>query len=643
MPTPKARERYSLVVTRSWLVLSMCVLSWTLTAALTLTRAGELSSAERGCILAAGACIAVALILCRWPQTLWLTVAAMLLLGATALVPSGSLVWTYPQTYLGYVGFICTMLLPKRAGLVVALCVPLAVWLIWQGDPANVVPEAFTVANGWILVLRMLGAQLLLWWSWWWLTSFAIRLDVQVDTLRNTQLSVAAREERSRIWRASADRVHATMLNSIAALLEARSVDPALLHELAEDGRHAIGQPPDRAPARPHVSRLAPVNAGIVLMTAALGGALIAGWLYTAFVPFPSVWLWIAAMALALASAVPATVIVIRHRTLRWWVGCLLVLAPAAMPWMLSLSTPTCTSIGAISAAASMAGFAIVCIGLWARYLPIIIGLIIWTPGALIIGRATPAECAIAPTVIVLNVATFLPLVAIISLVGIRRHRRSLQRLEDAEVTSALAEARAATIAVIDREFSDSVTRAADALDAVADRGNLRPQDITELQCLQARMRAAVHVDVGSAHGFVRDAYDLVVRLADEGIPVTAGLLTGSDDPRPLPSEVLDLLAAVARSAGDGPLRLQTIDTGAGDFLSLICPRSSLEGLDIGTQAEWTIGDVQVAIQDAEPATDGRAMAVVTVERSHVQPNVHASRSPASAVSAPAASSPAGS
>lgn len=615
MPTAQARETHSLTVTRAWLVLSMCVLSWTLTAGLTLTRPEQISPAERLCILAAGALIGAALVLARVRGTLWLTVIAMLLLAATAIVPSGSLVWTYPQTYLGYVGFICSMLLPKRVGLVTAWCVPLIVWLIWQTDPANVVPEAFTVADGWVLVLRMLGAQILLWWSWWWLRGLATRVDTQIDELRSSQVSAAAREERAYLWRTSADRVHATLLNSIAALLEVRSVDAPLLRRLAQEGRDAIGQPPSLVTSAPSGARLTPVNAGVVLITAALGGALFAGWLYTAFVPFSSAWQGLLAVTLAVASASAAIVIVLRHRAHRWWVGCLLVLAPGALPWVLTLAPTTCDAIGPVAAAASMAGFAIVCIGLWTRWVSLALGLLIWVPGALAIGRATPVECSIAPTVIVLNVATFLPLVAIIALVGISRHRRAIGRLQQAEIAADVAEARAATLEALDGEMSQSVRRTADELDAIADRGAMDTDDVVRLQCLAARMRAAVHVDVGAAHGFVRDAYDLVIALADQGIPVTTGLLTGTEDDRPLPREVVALLTRAAQAAPVGPLRLQTVDAGAFDFLSLACPIDACRAAGLPLSEERRFGYVVVSAHQADAEPSGQAMAIITAER----------------------------
>lgn len=615
MPTLKARESYSLLITRSWVILAMSCLSWLLTLAVTLPEWAQLSPAERACISAAGVLIAIAVACARWQNSLWLTAMAMVLLAATALVPSGTLVWTYPQIYLGYVGFICSLMLPRRVGLTTAIAVPLIVWGIWQTGPINVVPEAFTVGDGWLLVARMLGAQLLLWGSWWWLQGQAERVDAQVEVLRRQEMATTVARERSEIWRQSAARVHGSVLNSIDAVTGPGPIDPATLRTLARKGRDSLTPSPEPPAIQPTPPRVDPVNAGIVLITAALGGSLITGWLYTAFIPFPQPLVWALALALALLGAAAALALVLRRRSIPWPRGLVLVIAPAAFPWLLAGSTYSCDAIGAVSAAASMSGFAIVCIGMWSRFIPMVVGLLVWVPGAIQLTQSTPLECAFAPTVIVLNVATFLPLVTIISLVGIRRQRRSMARLEATEVQAQLARARSETIAMIDSELSCTLREAADRFDDIADRGVVETADVVALQCLNARLRAAVQINLGTAHGFVRDAYGLIVTLTTEGVPITTGMLTGTSDERAIPTGIMTLLADAARAAHGGDVRLQTISAGDADFLSLTCPESACRAIGLAPGQSRVIDDVTLEVHEAEPTTSDQPMVVLTVER----------------------------
>lgn len=616
MPLFQRREARSLLATRSWVALTMASLSWLLTALVTLPRWRDLSSAEHVCIVIALVLIVLSIVLVRRPWSLWLTTLAMFSLGLTALVPSGTLVWTYPQTYFGYVGFLCSMLLPRRAGLVTCVAIPIGVWLIWQSDPGNVVPEAFSVADGWLLLVRMLGAQLLLWWSWWWLRGQADQLDRQWDSLRESQVIAQAEQERSTLWRDTAQRIHATMLNSINALLEARAFDPEQLRQLAAQGRAALMQPSIEPRRTPELNeRVEPVNAGIVLITSALGGAFIGGSLYILFVPFPSLGIAAAAVACTLLACWAGLVIVVRRQRVPWPLATALVLVAASVPWLLASFPQGCDAIGAVSAAAAITGFAIVCIGLWSGAVPFVVGLIPWAIGAVLITRSTPAECSIAPTVIVLNVATFLPLVAIISIVGIRSARRSLHRLEQVEIDTSLAQTRAAALRRIDEEMSASVREAADLLDAIARRGAMSEEDEITLRCLAARMRASIQIDVDMASGFASDVYALIVQLAKERIPVEIGVLASSADDRPIPAPVRDLMLAAGRAGAGSRMRLQCLSTQAQDFLSFTVPAAATQAIGLRPGDERSVDGALLSVQEAEPEVEGSQVAVITVER----------------------------
>ena len=613
MPLSQRPEFASLRGTRTWVILAMTTLSWLLTSVLTASRWSQLSGAEHLCLIASGALIISAIVLVRFRWALWLPMVAMLVLGATALVPAGTFVWTYPQTYLGYVGFILSMLLPRRAGLVTSILIPIGVWVIWIVHPQNIVPEAFTVGNGFVLVVRMLGAQLLLWWTWWWLNDLAIRVDDQWRDMQQALLADVVLQERSQAWRTAAQRIHATSLNSISALLASRAFDPSLLRGLAQEAREAIEVPATDSVIVRRTAPVLPVNAAIVLITAALGGALVGGSFYAVFVPMPHLWGQGVLIALTFVGCATAMVVVVRKRRIRALYATGLAAIPALVPWVMASQSFDCGDIGAVSAAASIAGFAVVCITLWSSPVPFIVDVALWTVGAILVTRAAPVECVLAPTVIVLNVATFLPLIAVVLIVGTRTHRRSLGRIADADVSAEVSHARAHARAEIDREMGASVAEAADVFDALADAQTVDRIDEVTLRCLAARMRAAVQVDLARAVGFDRGAYDLVTALARDQVVVDVGVLSASDDPRPLPAQVAQALARIARAARGNPVRLQCLSAPGMDFLSMTVPAAAVHAVGLAAGDEREIADCLVGVQEAEGGETPTV--VVTVER----------------------------
>jgi len=610
-------ESRALDATRSWVILTVISLSWTLTFIVTFPRWEQLSTFERACILVALALFATAIVLARRRWTLWCAVMGMVLLASTALVPSGSLVWTYPQIYLGYVGFLLSMLLPSRTGLVTATAIPFIAWAVLATSPPNVVPEGFSVAGGVVLVLRMLTAQWLLWWAWNRLRDVAAAVDAQRWDLRQQILRATASQEESRHWRETASRVHATMLNSVSAVLESDDVDPTRVRVLAAQGRAAIERLPNPPLPRfaPSTLRL-PVNAGSVIISSALAGALIGGSLYIFFIPYPSSWLAALAVMTSTVGCALAVIVVVRWQRVPQQVASVLVLIPAAVPWVFSLWPHPCGDIGPVSAAASLAGFAIVCLGLWSGPTPFILGLVTWLLGALRITQVTPAECTTAPTVIILNVATFLPVVAVIVLVGSRKHRASIEAIEELNMQAEAEGVRARAQARVDEEFSHLVHRSADVLDSVSRAGQVSTEDRSELMGLASRMRAAVTIDIASAGGFSRSLYEIVMRLTERGVPVDVGAASDSGDPSMIPDAWVDRVLNRVTGCADGTARIQCMGSTGWDFLSVSFQAREAasvaeESLEESTYAQTTTWNVVI---NDEPESNRRV--IVTIERS---------------------------
>lgn len=614
------RHMTSLLVTRSWAMLSICVLSWSLTMVVIGPQWQVLSGYEQAFVIAAGVLILAGLVLASRRWSLWLLVVAMIALGSTALVPSGALVWTYPATYFGYVGFFLTLLLPRSLGFVTASATAALVWGVWLTGPDNVAPESFVIGNGALQFLRVLGSQLLLWWAWNGLVRRAEALDDQWDALREAEVEAVATQERSALWREQAGRVHATLLNSINALLESRRVDPDRLRVLAAQGRSALENP--TAPTVRTPVRLVgvgasddQVNAGIVILTSALGGMLIAGSLYAWFVAYVS---WFVAALTIVATLVGngiAVWLVVRQQRIPWAWGLLAVLPPAAVPWLLSSERYGCDANAAVTVAAMIAGFAIVCIGLWSGVVPFILGLLVWATGAVAIAQATEPSCQLAPTVIVLNVAAFLPLAVIFTLVGARFNRRDRDAMEAAATAASLENARAKSVSDIDAALVGVARAAADRFDAIAERDVLSEDDVRTLACLSGQLRAGVQVDQGVVEGFTRAAATMIWRLADQGIPVEVGVLTASSGSRPMPDAVVTLLVRAASTDPVPGMRIQSVSSPEWELLSLTLSKKGAASVGLEPGSTRTFDDVTVEISDVEDVASGLVVATVERER----------------------------
>lgn len=612
------RHMTSLLVTRSWAMLSICVLSWSLTMLVIGPQWQVLSGYEQAFVIAAGALILAGLVLASRRWSLWLLVVAMIALGSTALVPSGALVWTYPATYFGYVGFFLTLLLPRSLGFVTAVATAALVWGVWLTGPDNVAPESFVIGNGALQFLRVLGSQLMLWWAWNGLVRRAASRDDRWDALRDAEVGAIAAQERSALWREQAGRVHATLLNSINALLESRRVDPDRLRVLAAQGRSAledVALPTAPSPLGRAASKAAdePVNAGIVILTSALAGMLIAGSVYAWFVSYVS---WIVAtltIAATLTGNAVAIWLVVRQRRIRWSWGLLAVLPPAAVPWLLATDRYGCDANAAVTVAAMIAGFAIVCIGLWSGAAPFIVGLLVWATGAVAIAQATDPSCQLAPTVIILNVAAFLPLAVVFTLIGARVNRRDRDAMEAIATTAALEDSRAASVADIDAVLVAVARSAADRFDAIAAREVLNDDDVRTLACLSGQLRASVQVDQGVVEGFARAAATIIWRLADQGIPVEVGVLATSSDTRPMPDGVLDFLIEAASTHPQPGMRIQSVASPEWELLSLSLSKAGAESAGLNPGSVRSFDDVTVEVSEIED--DASGLVVATVER----------------------------
>ena len=243
-------EALALSTTRRWLILATASVLVTVAALLALRSWPALSALEHAMLACSIALVASAVALRRHDRMLWLAPAGVLCLSLPALLqPTGSPGWIPMPNAVANAGYLAILLVPRWIGLAVVAGNGALLAAVIARDPSNVVGAALDVAGGRIVVLQVLAASLAAWVAW----------QVQLRQTRSTDAELALREEaadralaqqeRARVWRSTATRLHESVLNSIRYVLGTENVDRTQLAHMLTSGA-AAPAPPDPADGR---------------------------------------------------------------------------------------------------------------------------------------------------------------------------------------------------------------------------------------------------------------------------------------------------------------------------------------------------------------------------------------------------------
>ena len=114
-----------------------------------------------------------------------------------------------------YSAFMAIVLTGRRAGLVIAVAGAGLVGLIWLRQPTNIVAGGLALWGGWIVMTQVLMTALGAWWAWNKLVGEASSNDRAHERQAESVERALADQERAQQWRATAARLHETLLNSI--------------------------------------------------------------------------------------------------------------------------------------------------------------------------------------------------------------------------------------------------------------------------------------------------------------------------------------------------------------------------------------------------------------------------------------------
>jgi hypothetical protein len=626
MLSVQGRETAALLALRNWVLVPMTTLCWISHLILAAQANPPISRIDLGCLTLASVAFCLALVFIRRPWVLWLSLVGLLLLVLPGFLPFDGGVWLYPRFVIGQAGYILITMLSRRWGLVVVVASPLLLRVLWAIGPTDISPDGFTIAFGVIPVLQLLASNLLIWWVWHGLITRSKATDRQLVQLQQAEFEAVADRERSDLWWSSTRRVHESVLNSINALMAARSVSQELAQEWAAKARATveIAEPSDLPAAKiPARSKDGFFDGAQALVSAGFTGLVAAGTIYIFYVDQASTWRDLLGKVLMVAATAVALALVLRRSRVAPLPATLLILVPSAIPWVLAPAAGDCGQIATVASVLSISGYMIAIIALCGGLLPYLVAIPIWGAGAFLLASYAPVECQRSPIAMMFNTLTIIPLTLLVAYFGMRAHRASAARMDEARERTALAIGRAEAVRLVNQQLSASVERSADLLTEIGSTGRLTAEQERAFTCQAALLRAGISVDRERDGAFTLAAYWLVHEIASRGVPIRVVMLSGSQDPNPLPPTLMGSLAAILLANGDrlsaSNLSISCVNGQSMDFLSVMMPWSIAEqwwrdhGRALAQQAD---GDLILAVHETEQqGMDGEILGLVTMER----------------------------
>jgi len=742
----EATETGALLSTRRWLmIVGTCV--W-ITTTLLIVRYQwpRLSTVEHVLIMIGTIIFVGAVVLSRHRRFLWLFPIGQLCFLACAFVaPLSSPNWLALATLSSWLGYFLISLTSRRIGLILTPVAALITIVAWKSGASIVVPGALEILGGWVVFAQSLCGAVALWWAWNTLSAEARQGDARTEHLEQETLHSLELQERARIWRQGATRVHESVLNTVRHVLLTQNLDRGrlkqeidqalsnrnsrhsilgstaedLVNEVAQvdfDGsileiqgsipdlnmdsdvyrtlraavielirnaiRHAEGKsialsltvssqselvisvfggtrvevnsPPgigrntvlgsalddigavlrsetgiggrDRSVIEIPVAHLIPsvieaqflgfppFDRARLLVTSPLAAMTVIGSIYfiremTLDRGFADLSGWF-----GLASAVMVATLVVRRKRVKPWIGVLIVLVPASVPFLVLEPDFQCTQSGLFSPILSVSGFSVMVIAAWSGRWAGIAGLALWAYGGATLIMRFPSNCRDSVSLALLNSLVVLPVILTVSFIGAKAYRKAADRTRAVRKLEVIERSRGAAAEDLNAHLDDAVSSSLDLLGQVANGAELDTQMLSKLEVEDGRIRSAIQVDPERDGAFAVVMRTLVEEAADLGIRTNVKALVSSRDSRPIDSKVERLLYQLLVANQAQPTQVQVFTDGVEDHLVLTVSRSSLRAAGLHPGESRTVGDLNLQVEQGEldPHLGGKHAVIVS-------------------------------
>ena len=231
-------ETRALFTTRRWLDTMLALALVAVAASRAIPSWNELTTTDHIGLFAAVLLVLAGAILGSTFPFLWLCPAGLLALTVTALTaPHGSPAWIPMPNAASYAAYISITLVGRRTGLVLIFVGPALVESVWLLHPSNIVANSMALWGGWLVAGQVLASSVATWWAWNSLLGYARVSDADFRDREKRAEQSLREQERARVWRTAAARVHESLLNTIRYVLETTNLDrDRLVTELQRPG-----------------------------------------------------------------------------------------------------------------------------------------------------------------------------------------------------------------------------------------------------------------------------------------------------------------------------------------------------------------------------------------------------------------------
>jgi len=344
-------------------------------------------------------------------------------------------------------------------------------------------------------------------------------------------------------------------------------------------------------------------NAGRILITSPIAGAVVGGLLYMPFFAAQRDVKGVGIALLGILMCVLVGFVQIRWRPLRG-LQAVMAIAPAVVLTVLaSQLQPGCGDVNSLAAVVNTAGLAVVVLAAWSRWPIAILGLLAWGTGAILLYLSVPAGCGQTLHLAVINVLFVFPMMILGITVGARVLARTRAREEQILTLESRAMARVAATRDINGRLQASVNSAVALLQEIAQGAPVDTRRSRELECLDAHLRIEIQVDPNQAGGFAMLARHLGGICWQRGIPLEVRAVQSSADGRPVSDELVARLTALLLASG-GRASLRAFTDGDEDHLSITAPFAAVSSAGLHSARSHVFADVNCWIEDGTGIED---------------------------------------
>lgn len=541
---------------------------------------------------------------------LWLfPVGQSVILLCGYFAPDSSPNWMLLITLSSWLSYFLIALTPRAVGLFMIPVGSIVTASIWASAPSIVVPGALNIFGGWVVYAQVLAADASLWWAWNKLKDEARDNDERIDAIDCETERLLDLQTRARYWRASAAKLHESILNSLRYALGENAIDRARLRELIDfDGKEQLLQVElhdahssiDEPYELPETSITPTFDKARFLVSAPVAAMSIVGAVYFVEDAIQVGGKTALGCVLGIIGLIVSAILVFRRQRIGLLAGAIFIFAPALVPWLINQQDFVCSASSLVTPIMAISGYSLMVIIAWGRWSTGLIGLAIWGVGGYLVVVHFGASCRNSVSIALLNSLVILPVVLAVAALGARGYQRAVERSRVSRKIEVIERSRANAALTLNGQLNDAIIQGQQLLGRVVMGAEVQGSLRESLELVEGRIRSAIQVDPERNGAFAVFTRQLVEESALVGVRLHVRTLVSSQDHRPLPADLERTIHRLLEVPAAQPLSVQTFTDGVEDHISIEVTQGALEVVGLGLGGEQRFDDVVLQVELAD-------------------------------------------